>query len=320
MSARSPSRAPASRTPLVTRQGDTRPLGQEPHGLGELETVVTAEELEGVASGVAAEAVKEVQLRVDREGGRLFLVKRAEALPALAGALERNDRPHEVHEIDARADLVEDLGGHSHRLALRAGRGAAASGEPGSGPRVIEHRHGDPRAAGGRLREPEAPDQRMSAKAVLHGAPQRARPLPVDHPDLAMARERGVVEELLDSRPRLVGREAEEVDLPRRVLPDGSDTDVAGGDRGSAAGRLDLAPGDPHRQPAGLHGDLAVGLADHPSAESQATEPNLPARRRLVTRRRDRLERRLRRRAAGGRLPGPRAVGGSRRPFRRSSS
>ena len=117
-----PVAGPGLAHPLVTRQGNTRPLGQEPHGLGELETVVTAEELEGVATGVAAEAVKEVQLRVDREGGRLFLVKRAEALPALAGALERNDRPHEVHEIDACADLVEDLGGHSHGWPSGLGR------------------------------------------------------------------------------------------------------------------------------------------------------------------------------------------------------
>ena len=143
---------------LAARQGDARPVGQEAHRLGEVETIVAAQELEGIAAGVAAEAVEEVQLRVDREGGRLLLVEGAEALPALAGALERHDRPHEVHEIHARPDLVQDLGGHSHRLALRPGtaRGPRRRREPLGRRAALERHDRDAGAAGRRLGEAEA--------------------------------------------------------------------------------------------------------------------------------------------------------------------
>src|SRR5262249_27275484 len=77
---------------FAIRQGDANPLGQEADRFGELEPIVPAQEFEGVAPRVAPEAVKEVELRVDREGRCLLLVERTQALPALAGTLERHDR------------------------------------------------------------------------------------------------------------------------------------------------------------------------------------------------------------------------------------
>src|SRR5262245_12614718 len=117
---------------LVSRQGNASALGEEAHRLGELQAIVPAQELERVATRATAEAVEEVEFRVNGEGGRLFLVERAEPLPPLAGALERHDCPHEVHEIHAGPDLVQDLGGHFHRLALRpeTARGPRCCGSP----------------------------------------------------------------------------------------------------------------------------------------------------------------------------------------------
>ena len=50
----------------------------------------------------------------------------------------------------------------------------------------------------------------MRAERRLHGAPERAGPLAVDHADPVVAGEDRVVQELLDGGPRLVGGPAEE--------------------------------------------------------------------------------------------------------------
>src|SRR4029453_2259717 len=91
---------------------------------------------EGVPARVAPEAVEEVELRVNGEGGRLFLMEGTEPLPGLPRPLEGHHRPHEVHEIHARPDLVQDLGGHSHRPALRPGsaRGPRRPARPSAAP------------------------------------------------------------------------------------------------------------------------------------------------------------------------------------------
>src|SRR4029453_8992289 len=99
---------------------------------------------EGVPARVAPEAVEEVELRVNGEGGRLFLMEGTEPLPALARPLEGHHRPHEVHEIHRPPGLVQGLGGPPHRPALRPGiaRGPrpparpSAAAAPSSGPTV----------------------------------------------------------------------------------------------------------------------------------------------------------------------------------------
>ena len=106
------------RRPAAGRERHPGPLGQEPDGLREVEPVVALEELEGVAPGVAAEAVEDAELRVDGEGRRLLLVEGAEALPALAGPLEGDVGADEVHEVHPRPDLLDDLRRHHHGLDL----------------------------------------------------------------------------------------------------------------------------------------------------------------------------------------------------------
>ena len=57
----------------------------------------------------AAEAVKRLPLRADREGGRFFLMKRAERLEVRAGAFERKIRADHFDDVIRRRDLFDIL-------------------------------------------------------------------------------------------------------------------------------------------------------------------------------------------------------------------
>src|SRR5438132_2435546 len=76
--------------------------------LGEREALREREELEDVAAGAAAEAVKEPLVTIDVERRRLLAMKRAESLVALAGELERRDLRHEVDNVGRRSHLGDD--------------------------------------------------------------------------------------------------------------------------------------------------------------------------------------------------------------------
>ena len=67
---------------LVLVQRDAGPVGQEAHGVDEVEVVHGAHEGDGVARRLAAEAVVEALLGVDAEGRRLLGVEGAQAAPA----------------------------------------------------------------------------------------------------------------------------------------------------------------------------------------------------------------------------------------------
>src|SRR5262249_56281394 len=90
-------------------QLDADALSERPDCLGKAEPIVTHDEAERVAAGAAAEAVEDAALRIDREGRGLLGVERTESLPMLAGALQVHDLPDELHDIEPRADLVEEL-------------------------------------------------------------------------------------------------------------------------------------------------------------------------------------------------------------------
>ena len=63
----------------VLVQGHPGPVGQEPHGVDEVEVLGGPDEGDGVARGLAAEAVVEALLGVDAERGALLGVERAQA-------------------------------------------------------------------------------------------------------------------------------------------------------------------------------------------------------------------------------------------------
>ena len=73
----------------VLVQRDPGPVGEEAHGVDEVEVVHGAHEGDGVARRVAAEAVVEALLGVDAERGRLLGVEGAQATPAPAHLLQR---------------------------------------------------------------------------------------------------------------------------------------------------------------------------------------------------------------------------------------
>ena len=68
------------------RHGDAELLSHHAHGFGEGDVLNPLDEGEDIASGVAAEAVKELVAGVDGERRRLFLVERAESLVILGAA------------------------------------------------------------------------------------------------------------------------------------------------------------------------------------------------------------------------------------------
>ena len=94
-------------------------LGRQPlHRTREVEVLDLADEGDGVAGGLASEAVVEPLGLVDREAGRLLVVERAQAGPPLADPLElrvaRDDRD-EVRRLPDPCDvLVDDP--HGRRL------------------------------------------------------------------------------------------------------------------------------------------------------------------------------------------------------------
>src|SRR5439155_13860615 len=96
-------------------------LGQRADGLGEAEPVVAHEEPEGIAAGVTAEAMEDAALGIDGEGRGLLGMEGAEPLPVLAGALEVHELADQLHDVQARADFVEELGAVScHTMLARA--------------------------------------------------------------------------------------------------------------------------------------------------------------------------------------------------------
>jgi len=94
--------------------------GQRAHGLGEAQVFVLHQERERVPTTVAAEAVEDLPLRMDVEGGRLLVVEGAEALEAATGLAERDVTADEIDDVDAGSDRFDRLlGDPAHALASR---------------------------------------------------------------------------------------------------------------------------------------------------------------------------------------------------------
>ncbi len=216
-------------------------------GFGEGEPIVTHEEPEGVAAGAAAEAVEDAALGIDGEGRRLLGMERAEPLPVLAGALQVHELADELHHVQARADLIEELraeSGHHTRRGARppseppprqcAGKAGArtawtraSDGDRASGraPRarmsgLPQERDGGAGAAFLRGARPVIAHERMDAQHVLHGAAKRARALAMDDAHGLKPREECVVEVLFQQIARLFARSSDQVELgqDRRTL------------------------------------------------------------------------------------------------------
>lgn len=90
-------------------------IGEDLHGLGECHMVHLLDELEDVAFGAAAEAVKDLHAGVDGKRRRFLGVKRTQAHVALArtGAFEPHLLPDDVNDVDGGLQLP----GKVHRKA-----------------------------------------------------------------------------------------------------------------------------------------------------------------------------------------------------------
>src|SRR5262249_42711118 len=96
---------------------DPRSDGERAHGLHERHTAHPHEEGEGVAAGVAAEAMKEAALGIDVKRRRLLGMERAEPDESSPALLERDVLGDHRGEIDPPLDLLEHcLRDRRHRL------------------------------------------------------------------------------------------------------------------------------------------------------------------------------------------------------------
>ena len=103
---------------LVLVQGDAGPVGQEAHGIDEVEVVHGAHEGDGVARLLAAEAVIEALLGVDAEGGGLLGMEGAETAPAPPDLLQQGVLADERHDVGGRPDLGHFLVRYPHTLTV----------------------------------------------------------------------------------------------------------------------------------------------------------------------------------------------------------
>ena len=99
---------------LVLVQRDAGPVGQEAHGVDEVEVVHGAHEGDGVARRLAAEAVVEALLGVDAERGRLLGVEGAQPAPAPADLLQRACSLMSGDDVGGRPDLGDLLVRYPH--------------------------------------------------------------------------------------------------------------------------------------------------------------------------------------------------------------
>ena len=118
----------------VLADGDARLVGQAPHRIDEVEVLDGPDEADGVALGLAAEAVVEALVGVDAERRGLLAVERAQADPPAPLPLERGVLPDEGHDVRCGPHPGDVLIGDPHRG--RRYRVAAGAPSAGAGRRV----------------------------------------------------------------------------------------------------------------------------------------------------------------------------------------
>ena len=105
------------------RHGDAELLGDHAHGFGEGDVLDLLDEGENIASGVAAEAVKELVAGVNRERRSLFLVKRTKPGVVLRAGLAQLDvLAHDADDVGLLLDGGGEVAGlgHGHSVPHKA--------------------------------------------------------------------------------------------------------------------------------------------------------------------------------------------------------
>ena len=98
----------------VLPDGDTGLVGQSAHRVDEVEVLDGPHETDGVALGLAPEAVVEALLGVDAERGRLLAVEGAQALPPSTHLLQRGVLPDQSDDVGLHPDPGHVLVGDAH--------------------------------------------------------------------------------------------------------------------------------------------------------------------------------------------------------------
>ena len=119
---------------FLALQLDPVAVGEQLDRLGEAEPLLLLDELDRVAADPAAEAVVELFLRVDREGGRGLLVEGAEPDPARALAAQVGVGGDDLDDVDCLLDPLQALLGYQRHQNL------AASGTVSSAKRAMQKR------------------------------------------------------------------------------------------------------------------------------------------------------------------------------------
>ena len=89
-------------------------LGQILHGLHKSHAGVFHQEVDRVAVLAAAEAVVKLLGRADRERGRFFAMKRAQAHEVGAPFFELHIAAHDFHHVSARQQFLDESLGDGH--------------------------------------------------------------------------------------------------------------------------------------------------------------------------------------------------------------
>ena len=91
----------------LLRQRDADLLRQQPDGIRKRDPFLQLHELEYIAAGMAAEAVKEPLLLIDGERRRLLGVKRAEAFELQPRLLQRDVLVHHADNVRLQAKIID---------------------------------------------------------------------------------------------------------------------------------------------------------------------------------------------------------------------
>ena len=94
-------------------QFEARLAGEVLDGVEKAEALVLHEEADGAAVRPAAEAMVELLLAADREGGGLLVVERAAGLVVLSGLAQGDATVDEVDDVGAGEEGVDEVGGNS---------------------------------------------------------------------------------------------------------------------------------------------------------------------------------------------------------------
>ena len=84
-----------------------RLFGQIFDGLGEIQALKVHDKAKRIAAGAAAEAIIELLVRADAEGGRLFIMKRAQRRVVFTGFLEFQARANDLDDIGPSEKVID---------------------------------------------------------------------------------------------------------------------------------------------------------------------------------------------------------------------